>query len=311
MSCSRARLSRGSLSTLGVASILCCGIFLSSSQVVAEDFKWAGCGITKKAFMAELAAAFEKKTGAEIVLEGGGATRGIRDTAAGKTHIGGACRLPLTNPLGSLTDKRERRVKTIPVAWDALVVIVHPENPVKSVSLQQVRALYSGEVDNWRELGGADAPIELLIRRGKTSGVGRTLRELVFGDSSFDFPRMATVFKSSGPLEKAIMKNPNAIGMTGVSSARRRNVKMLELANVSPTYDNIKSGRYLLYRPLYLVVPRRKAEPRIKDFVRFALSREGREIMRKQGTVPFTDAPNLLLKRWDETLQAGSGGVSE
>ncbi len=310
MSCSRMRQIRGVWPRLGFACILSWGMLVLSSQATAEGLKWAGCGITKKAFMAELAVAFKKKTGTDIVLEGGGATRGIRDTALGKTHIGGACRLPLTNPLGSRTDKRERKVKTIPVAWDALVVIVHPDNPVQTISLDQIRALYSGELHNWRDVGGPDAPIELLVRRGKISGVGRTLRELVFGDADFDFPFGATAFKSSGPLEKAIMENPLAIGMTGVSSARRRKVKMLELAGVSPNYDNIKSGRYLLYRPLYLVTPQRKVDPRVTAFVRFALSAAGRKIMREQGTVPFTDAPNLLLKRWDETLQSGSGGVS-
>jgi len=172
---------------------------------------WAGCGISKKAFMAELAKAYEKKTGIHIALNGGGATKGIRDAAAGKIDIGGACRSIIER------DAQERNAYEVPVAWDALAVIVNPKNPVQSVSFKQLQDIYLGRLNNWKQLGGPNAPIELYVRRGKISGVGRTLRALVFANFDQEFPGAKYVVKSSGPLEKGIEQNPLAIGTTGIN----------------------------------------------------------------------------------------------
>ena len=110
------------------------------------DMVWAGCGITKKAFMAELAKAYEKKTGIKVNLQGGGATKGIRNAANGSIDIGGACRPIIEN------DPEERTAYQVPVAWDALVVIVHPKNPVKSITVRQLQKIYLGEIKNWKSL---------------------------------------------------------------------------------------------------------------------------------------------------------------
>ncbi len=252
---------------------------------------WAGCGITKKAFMAELARAYETKTGVKVVLQGGGATRGIRDTVGMRMDLGGSCRMSLPQ-----TDRKELHANLHPVAWDALVLITHKQNPVKNLSTQQVRDIYLGKITNWRQVGGNNAPIDLYIRRGKISGVGYTIRQYLFKDSTVDFvTRSKFVMRSSGPLEKAVEKNKNAIAITGVSSARKRNVKIISMDNKSPTFDNVMQGKYVLYRPLYLVTtPTPSAQ--VKDFVSFAMSKEGRSIIRDNGTVPYRDAPNLMSK---------------
>lgn len=148
----------------------------SSATQAAEQLTWAGCGITKKAFMKELAKAYTRKTGIKVKLSGGGATKGIRNAAKGAIHIGGACRVSLEK------HPEERNAFQIPVAWDALVAFVHKDNPVDNVSFSQLKKVYLGEITNWKELGGKNAPIELYARRGKMSGVGRTLRELVFAN---------------------------------------------------------------------------------------------------------------------------------
>ena len=98
--------------------------FLSGQSLASvEPLNWAGCGITKKAFMAELAEAFEAREGIKISIEGGGAARGIRDTARGKVTMGGSCRMSLPH-----TDHSELFVDLHPVAWDALAVIMHKSN---------------------------------------------------------------------------------------------------------------------------------------------------------------------------------------
>jgi len=180
-------------------------------------------------------------------------------------------------------------------------VMVHKDNPVTNISLKQVRDLYEGKITNWQELGGNDAPVELLIRKGKISGVGLTLRQLVWGNPDQEFEGSVT-YPSSGPLEKAIEKNPNAIGISGISSAGKRNLKLLALEGKIPNYENIRSGHYLLYRPLYITYMARN-NPQLKEikrFISFALSKRGREIIRTQGVVPYLDAIALTSRQREQ-----------
>ncbi len=257
---------------------------------------WVGCGISKKGFMAEMAQAYYDKTGVNIVIQGGGATKGIRMVSAGEADLGGSCRDVITHPVMISPISEERWSKMNPVAWDALVVIVNKNNEVTDITTEQVHELLKGRITNWKELGGADRPVELYVREGKISGVGRTIRELVFSNYNEDF--VAThVVPSTGPLEQAVETNIDAIGITGVSSARRRDVKILNLDGVAPTYDRIRDGGYGLYRPLYLVTPMAvDVKPEIADFLEFVRSEEGKAIMRKVGTVPQEDAIATWLK---------------
>ncbi len=262
-------------------------------QLAAEGntLTWAGCGVTKKAFMAELAAAFQRQTGIRVLLEGGGATRGIRDTARGVVHFGGACRMALP-----LTDPAEMHVALHPVAWDALAVILHPSNPVGRLSAAQLKAIYRGRIRNWKALGGPDAPIHLYVRRGKISGVGYAIRQYIFQDRAVDFVTdKGRVMASSGPLEQAVERDPQAMGITGVSSARRRAVKIVGIDGHVPSYENLRDGRYPLYRPLYLVTPPSPAGA-VQAFLDFAQSEQGRRIIRSQGTVPYADALQLAAR---------------
>jgi len=291
---------------------LAVGVLFANEPVRAEAKKltWAGCGISKKAFMTEMAAAYKKKSGVEIQLKGGGATKGIRQTASREVDMGGTCRHLIEDPETITTLAEERRVQLTPVAWDALAVIVHKDNPVDNITLEQVRDLYNGKITNWKQLGGQDAPVELYVRKGKISGVGRTLRELVFADYDKEFKGTHLV-KSSGPLHKAIPENPNGIGITGISSARKLKVKLLKLNDKEPSYEHIKNGEYLLYRPLYLAIHMQNADPEVRKFREFVMSEEGKAIMRKVGTVPYEDAISLWLKYLDQQKKALARGLTQ
>ena len=281
-------------------------LFATSALAVDQQgtsLLWAGCGITKKAFMAELAKAYEKKTGIKVNLKGGGATKGIRNASKGAIDIGGACR-PIIDG-----HAEERSAYQVPVAWDALVVIVNPKNPVDTISVRQLQDIYTGKIKNWNQLGGWDKPIELYVRRGKISGVGRTLRELVFANFDQNFVGAKHIVRSSGPLEKGIQTNMLGLGTTGISSAKRRKVKILKLNGKEPSYENIKSGSYVLYRPLYLVTKgRASADKKVKEFITFALSREGRGVIKRAGSVPYSDAMGLVMKQieqYDDAIDKG------
>jgi phosphate transport system substrate-binding protein len=270
-----------------------------------KKITWAGCGISKNAFMNEMAAAYEKKTGIKVELLGGGATKGIRQVASKEVQIGGTCRHVIEKDKSTMTHDEERRVELRPVAWDALVMITHKDNPVDSISLAQLRKIYKGQITNWKELGGNNAPIELYVRTGKISGVGRTLRELLFYNYDEEFVAKHVV-EESATLEKDMVTNPNGAGVTGVSSARKLKgvAKILKIDGKEPSYDNIRTGQYLLYRPLYMVTNLQEKDPEVKKFVAFVAGDEGKKIMRSVGTVPYEDAIGLWLTYLDQQNKA-------
>ncbi|HEX8697566.1 MAG TPA: substrate-binding domain-containing protein, partial [Myxococcaceae bacterium] len=154
-----------------------------------KQLHWVGCDISKLSFMDTVAAAYEKKTGVKINLVDGGATRGIREVVAKKADIGGTCRHAENVP-------EEQGVRLIPVAWDALVVAVHPSNPVNEITLDQVKGIFLGKLTNWKQLGGPDRPIVAMERKGTLSGVGAGARELIFKDRKLQYHASVKLYES-------------------------------------------------------------------------------------------------------------------
>lgn len=275
---------------------------LSTNIAIAakKEIKWVGCGISKKAFMADLAKAYEKKTGIKIILEGGGATKGLRQVAGGKSHLGGSCRLPLVYKKSDGTTyviTKEQKLKIVPIGWDALVAITHSQNKmVDSISPEQLRQVLTGKITKWSQLGAkSDKPINLYVRKGKISGVGITLRQQLFNNVDQNFAKSAIVLKSSGKIEKALEKDPYGLAVSGISSSRHRNVKILKLSGVEPSMANLRKAKYDLYRILFLVVPDDyKTNKDIKAFIDFALSIEGQRVIKKAGTLPYRLGFGLL-----------------
>lgn len=266
-----------------------------------KTLRWVGCGISKKAYLTALAKAYEKKTGIHIDIQGGGATRGIREVSSLSADIGGSCRQRI------FSSPEEKNAIMVPVAWDALVVITHESAPIDNISLENLRKIYLGQIKNWKALGGPDRPLQLFARKGKISGVGRTMRKLLFANYDQEFPA-SQFFDSSGPLEKAVEQTPDSIAMTGISSARKRNVKILKVNGKYPSYENVRSGEYMLYRSLYLAY--NKDNPKVdqvRDFIRFASSPEGMEIIRANDTVPYYEGINLMRKKMQESRAAKKG----
>ncbi len=270
------------------------------AAAAGREITWVGCGISKLGFMRDLAAEYEKRTGVRIRLEGGGATRGIRQVAAGESTLGGSCRLPLvTHGAGSAGSvaAQESNIKLVPLGWDALVVIVHPQNRlIDQISRDQLRDLLTGKITDWSQLAaGTSHAINLYVRRGKISGVGLTLRQQLFNNVDQEFAPGAIVLKSSGKIEKAVEQDPWGIAVSGISSSRHRNLRMVPLDGVEPTLANLKRGKYPLYRVLFLVTPTDYLlDPDLKAFVDFALSSAGQRVIEHAGTLPYVKGIGLL-----------------
>lgn len=269
-------------------------LLMLGSTAQAETLSWKGCGITKKAFMKEMAQAYTKMSGVEVKLSGGGATKGIRAVSAGTADVGGSCRQPLRNGKGGIHPD-ESKPNFIPVAWDALVVVVHPDNSVDSITLDNLKKIYDGKITNWKDLGGPDKRIALVTRDGKSSGVGHMFRMLVFNDADYTFKARSLKVKSTGPLEKKIEKTSTALGMDGISSAKKKKLKFLAIDGVKPSKENIGNGTYKLFRPLYLVINKKPSDS-VKKLIDFVLSDEGQNIVSQQGTVNLKEGSALTAK---------------
>lgn len=281
-------------------------LVLGGNQAVSQTPKtrlvWKGCGISRKAFMAECAEAYEKQTGVHIELIGGGATLGIRATLAGDADIGGTCRPSLPN----IFPQQESGGYLTQVAWDAICFITHPNNPVSGITSQEARDILTGNITNWQQVGGPDRPIVVIYRIqteiGKFSGVGYMTRRFLFDDPDVDFTEKALYFRDSGLVEKNVENIQWAFAPDGVSSARRRNVKILSLDGIPCTKENVASGRYPFFRPLYLIT-RGKPRGELKKFLDWIISDEGQAVIGSVGTVTLEEGRGLKekFKFWEHT----------
>ncbi|MCU7957321.1 MAG: substrate-binding domain-containing protein [gamma proteobacterium symbiont of Bathyaustriella thionipta] len=233
-----------------------------------------------------------------------GATQGIRSTKSGVSHLGGTCRIPL-----QIREESSMLLKLILVAWDALVVIVNQDTPISDIKKQELIDVMNGDIKYWNELSGwhgdpqIQHKIKLFTRQSKISVVGYTLRKILFNDVYKEF-NSSRNFPSSGPLEKAIEKETYSFAVTGISSARKRDVKVLKLDGIKPDYKTIKSGNYTMYRPLYLTytslykLPKNEKKE-VKRFLEFIKSDEAAKIIKANGVVPFKEGFHLMKQRKD------------
>ncbi len=276
--------------------LLLLSFFLSASSY-AKSIKWTGCGITRKAFMEEISEAYEKKTGIKVILSGGGATRGIRNVLKHRSDIGGSCRHHLKDGQGNILQK-ESDVKLIQVAWDAIVVIVNKSNPIQNISITNLKKIIDGKIKNWKMLGGKDQQIEFVSRYGNISGVGHMFRLMAFSNPNYKFRASVKEYNSTGPLELEVENNRAAIAIDGISSAKKRNLKILRLNNINPVKkENVLMEKYDLIRPLYLTVRDDEKRPEVLNLVKFILSEAGQKIISQQGSINLAEG-SKLEKKW-------------
>ncbi len=172
------------------------------------------------------------------------------------------------------------------IAMDGVCAVVHPSNPVNELTIAQVRAIYKGEIKNWKELGGVDMPI-VVISRDTSSGTYESFNELVMHKE-----KMAenVEYVNSNPQAHARVKSTEgAIGYVGIGFLDRY-VKALKLDGVTPSRATIAKGIFPVARPLFLFT---NGYPKLGSmthaFVTFHLTEKGQEIVEAKGFVPLTE----------------------
>lgn len=180
------------------------------------------------------------------------------------------------------------------VARDAIAVIVHPQNPVQQLSLEQISLIYRGEINNWREVGGEDRPIVRLSRE-TNSGTHVYFLETVLRRGSKEdkniFSADTLLMPSSEGIIAEVRDNPNAIGYDGLGYVTPE-VKMVAVAvdaagpYVLPSIETVNNGQYPIARDLYMYTLQNPPTGLVQEYLNWLLSPDGQEIVSQLGFVP-------------------------
>jgi phosphate transport system substrate-binding protein len=226
-------------------------------------------------FAEKWAEAFRAKNpSVEIHVQGGGSTAGVKAAQTGAAQIGMCSR--------ELHPDEAAQLKSFEIARDGLAVIVHPGNPVGDLSKEQVQKIYAGEIRNWKQVGGPDAPISSITRE-EGSGTRGAFEELVMGKDK-RIASSALVQDSTGAVRQMVSSNPNAIGYISLGLVDAT-VKKIKLGGVEANEADIDAGKYPLVRPFLFLA---KGEPTgtAKEFIDWIVGPEGQAITRKEGLLP-------------------------
>ncbi|MDD7446108.1 MAG: phosphate ABC transporter substrate-binding protein, partial [Clostridiales bacterium] len=167
------------------------------------------------------------------------------------------------------------------LAYDGIAIIVNPANPVEDLTMEQIAAIYTGEITNWKEVGGNDAPIVLI---GREAGSGtRDGFETITGTAEKCQYRQELT--STGDVITTVAANPDAIGYASLASVKNT-VKAVSVAGVVPSEDTVKDGSYAIQRPFVLVTKEGVAlSETAQKFFDYVTSPEAAEIIAAAGAV--------------------------
>ncbi len=225
-----------------------------------------------------------KKTHADVEFdtEFKGTVYGVGALMAERCDLAAASRELTTNEL-ALAKDRAIEFNDYVVGSYSVAVVVSPKNPIAGLTRGQVRDIFSGAITNWKDLGGADAPIHLCIR-DQISGTHLGFQELAMEKKEYAIS--AKPFTSYEAIKKAIEQDANCIGYTSIELAATPSLKGLPIDGATPTLETVKQGKYPYARMLRFYTTKAKEAAAAKEFAQFVQSPAGQKIVEASGFVP-------------------------
>ncbi|HEU4886718.1 MAG TPA: phosphate ABC transporter substrate-binding protein [Thermoanaerobaculia bacterium] len=228
-----------------------------------------------------------KMPGTTIQVTGGGSGVGIAALINGTTDIAASSR-PIKT---SETDKLKARFATVgyayPIARDGLSVYLNTANPVKELTLAQIRDIYTGRITNWKQVGGKDAQI-ILYARENSSGTYTYFKDNVLMGKDYS-PRAQTL-QGTSAVVNAVANDANGIGFGGAAYAKGIRFAAVKKDDqspaIQPSLETVRSGQYPISRYLYLYT-RVKPSKDMKSFIDWAMGPEGQAIVTQVGYFPI------------------------
>jgi len=231
---------------------------------------------------------------AVIQVTGGGSGTGIAALINGATDIAQSSRPMKPKERDEIKKRQGKEVKEISVALDGIAIYVHPSNGVKDLSLEQLKSIYTHDLMDWKDVGGAPGAI-VMYGRENNSGTYAYFKEHVLKE--VDFAPEVQTLPGTAAVINAVSKDPKSIGYGGI--AYSKGVKALGVRKdagstpLKPSMSDVVAGRYPISRSLYFYV---KGEPTgsVKEFIDWILSVEGQKICEKVGYYPL---PNIKTSK--------------
>lgn len=227
----------------------------------------------------------KKNPGSKITVIGGGSGVGIAAFMDGTTDIAMSSRKMKMSEKMKLTDAG-KTYKEVIIAYDALSVIVNPDNNVSQLTREQLEGIFTGKITNWKEVGGEDAKI-IAYSRESSSGTYEFFKEHVLNNKNYGSAVLN--IPATGAIVQSISQTKGAIGYIGIAYSEKT-VKSLKVSYdkgktyVEPTVANAKNKSYPITRPLYYYYLT-KDEGKVKPFIDFVLSADGQKIVEEVGYV--------------------------
>ena len=217
----------------------------------------------------------EANSGTTFTYNPTGSGSGIQAVSEGRCDIGLSSR-------ALKDDEKASGLKETTLALDGIAIIVNPQNPVKFFNDTATTEIYTGEITNWKDVGGNDAEI-VLIGREAGSGTRDGFESITDTKDACQYRQELT---STGDVITTVSQNPDAIGYASLA-ALKDNVKALTVGGVAPTEDTVKDGSYVIQRPFVLVTKTgAKLSENAQKFFDFALSAEAAQYITSAGAVP-------------------------
>jgi phosphate transport system substrate-binding protein len=227
----------------------------------------------------------KKNPSIKLQVTGGGSGTGLSSLINGTTDIATSSRPIKAAENEKLVAKNKVAATEIPVAKDGVTFYVNEKNPLTSLTTDQLKKIYMGDVTNWKEVGGPDAPIALYSREN-SSGTYVFVKDDLLGGG--DYAANAQTLPGTAAVVNAVAKEKFGIGYGGAAYAK--GVKELKIKSgaeeIEATEANVKSGKYPLSRSLFFYL---RAAPtgEMKTFIDYCLSKEGQELVTKVGYFPL------------------------
>ena len=229
-----------------------------------------------------LASAYVRQNpGISIICTGSGTSRGMQLLLQGKIDICAASRPTTPEEVRALAERYHSIGMAHFVCKDALEIFLHPENPVGSLLTAQVRAIFSGKITNWRQVGGEDRPIHVYIRSPQ-SGTRRYFAEHLLQDVAYCSD--AIEVETNADMARRIMNDLAGIGYGG--NAFREGVKICKLDDIAPTQARVCENVYPLSRYLYYYIVDTE-QSRVRAFIDWVISPERQSLIEESGYFPI------------------------
>lgn len=245
----------------------------TATEELSGTLSMNGSTSMEKVIKAVNGAFMEKNKGVTVNLNLTGSGTGIQEASEGKCDIGNSSR--------KLKDEEAEKLDATVVGLDGIALVVNPANKLEDISLEDLAKVYSGEITNWKELGGDDKSI-VVIGREDGSGTRDGFESIVMGDKE---PKYAQELESTGSVINAVATTDGAIGYASLANVDET-VKALKIGGVEATEENVKSGAYEVQRPFICATLKGSDNKLVKAYLDFILSEEGQALVLAQGAVP-------------------------